>query len=219
LSLNVKTIGGKIDNLEPGSYPARLVQVVDLGMQPQQFKGEQKKPLREIYLTYELSDEFMSDEDGQPIKEKPRWLSENFPLYNIKSEKAKSTERYKSLDPSGSADGDFTQLLGNALMVTVINNINNTTKRVYDNVAGTQAMRTKDIEKLPPLVNKPSLFLLDEPDMEVYVKLPEFIKKKIMTNLEFAGSVLEAKLKETSDHTPPKQEAKAPVNDEGDKPF
>jgi hypothetical protein len=205
-SLNVRNIGGKVENLEPGSYPARLVQVVDLGLQPQSFKGEEKKPLREIYLTYELSDEFMKDEDNQPIKDKPRWLSESFPLHNIKSEKAKSTERYKSLDPAGAADGDFTKLLGNPLMITVVNNTNNVTKRTYDNVAGTQGMRTRDIEKLAPLVNKPMLFLLDDPDLGLFLRLPPFVQKRIRSNMEYAGSKLEVLLKESEEHSPPKAE-------------
>lgn len=204
MSLNVKNIGAKIENLEPANYPARLVQVVDLGLQPQNFQGEQKKPLREIYLTYELSDEFMKDEDGQPIKEKPRWLSESFPLYNIKSEKAKSTNRYKSLDPSGAADGEFTKLLGNPLMITVVNNTNSVTKRTYDNVAATQPMRSKDVEKLAPLVNVPMLFLLDEPSLEMFNRLPPFVQNRIKSNLEYAGSKMEELLKDVEGHSPPR---------------
>lgn len=224
-SLNVRNIGGKIDNLEPGSYPARLVQVVDLGLQPQQYQGEQKKPLTEIYLTYEFSDEFMKDEDGQPIKEKPRWLSENFPLYNLKSERSKSTERYKSLDPTGAADGDFLKLLGNPLMVTVINNTNSMTKRTYDNVAGTTAMRTKDAEKLAPLVNKPVIFTMDDPKLEVFLKLPTFIQNRMKSNLEYAGSKLEALLKDVEGQGPPKSnvaakgEVASSIDDDIEKPY
>lgn len=219
MSLNVKNIGGKIDNLEPASYPARLVQVIDLGMQKQSYNGEQKKPLREIYLTYELADEFMKDEDGQPIPEKPRWISESFPLYNLKSEKAKSSERYNSLDPQGVADGDFTKLIGNPLMITVVNNVNKVTKKTYDNVAGTQPMRTKDAEKLSPMVNEGLVWLLDDPDLERFLKFPPFLKKRITDNLNFAGSKLEAMLKEVEGGDQPPKEERKSVTTEEERPF
>src|SRR3990167_9993288 len=98
MSLNAKeqrTNSSMRDNtppLEPDTYPGRLVQVVTLGLQKQQpFRGQEKAPVREIQLTYELSDEFMLDEEGEPLKDKPRWLSETMPFYSLGAEKAKST--------------------------------------------------------------------------------------------------------------------------------
>jgi len=211
MSLNVKTAamsGGKfkIEPLTPASYPARLVQVVELGLQPQQYQGEQKEPMYEGYFTFEFSDEFMKDEDGQDIPEKPRWLSIRFPIHNLKAERAKSTAFYKALDPQEKAQGDFHALLSNPALVNVVNNPGKgkNAGKVFDNIAGLTAMRPKDAEKLAPLVNKPVSFKLDEPDLEVYKKLPSFVQAAITSNLEFAGSKLEQLLKDAGEATPPK---------------
>ena len=96
--LNAKRAGGGSNKdfveqelLEPGTYPVRVVQIIDLGVQPQRpFKGEQKPPVHQIQLTYEFVDEFLKDEDGNELEDKPRWLSESFPLYNLSSDRAKS---------------------------------------------------------------------------------------------------------------------------------
>ena len=107
MALNAKTAssggGMNIEPLEPGTYPARLVQVVDLGVQAQRpYQGKEKDPVQEILLTYEFVDEFLKDEDGNEETDKPRWLSESMPLFNLSSERAKSTLRYNALDPCGS---------------------------------------------------------------------------------------------------------------------
>lgn len=227
MSLNVKNapMSGskfKTEPLTPASYPARLVQAVELGLQPQSYNGEEKQPMYEGYFTFEFSDEFMKDEDGQDIPDKPRWLSIRFPIHNLKAEKAKSTAFYKALDPAEKADGDFFALLGNPALVTVINNPGKgkNAGKVFDNIAGLTAMRPKDAEKLPPLVNKPVAFSLDSPDLEVFKKLPSFIQAVITSNLEFAGSKLEVLMKEAGEATPPKnQSVKAESNDEDGRPY
>lgn len=188
--------GNRPPSLEAGSYPGRVVQVIDLGLQNQRpWKGETKSPAREIMLTYEFADEFMLDEDGQEQTDRPRWLSESFPLHNLEADKAKSTLRYKALDPTGRHGGDFLKVLGYAVNITVVQNPNKKNpERPYENIAGITAMRVKDIEKAPKLVNKPVVFDLEEPDVEAFLSLPNWIQKRIMENLEFRGSLLEVLL-------------------------
>lgn len=195
--------------LEPGGYPARLVQVIDLGLQNQRpYMGQEKAPMQEIMLTYEFADEFIKDEDGQDMKDKPRWLSETMPLNNINADKANSTKRYKVLDPKLEFGGDFGKLLGRACNVTVVINPNkkDPTHPGYNNISGISAMRDKDIAKLPPLINKPIVFDLDEPDIEVFLSFSKYVQDKIKSNLTFNGSKLQKLLGEsTSSNTPTKQ--------------
>ena len=90
--------------------------------------------------------------------------------------------------------------------------------RVYENIDGISPMRERDAKKCDPLVNEMWSFDLDEPDLEVFAKLPKFLQKKITDNLEFAGSPL-AKLLANS---PAKDEEKgddagpAKADDDGD---
>lgn len=189
--------GPKAEPLEPGTYPARVVQIVDLGLQTQRaFKGTTKPPAHEMRLVYELSDEFMPDEEGNDDEGKPRWIAEDFSVNNLNKDLATSTKRYKALDPDIAFGGDFTKLIGAPCNVTIVQNPGKGANvgKVYNNVAGISAMRTKDADRLPALVNDSVIFDLDEPDLEAFDNFPEFLQDKIKGNLEFNGSVLDKAL-------------------------
>lgn len=197
MALNIKAVApankNRIEqaNIEPGVYPARLVQIIDLGLQSQRpYQGKDKPPAHEIMLTYELVDEFMKDEEGKDLENKPRWVSETLPFYGLHADKAKSTQRYLALDPKGDYDGDFTKAIESPCNVTIVNNAGKDGK-VYDNVANIAAMRPKDAAACPQLVNKAKVFDCDNPDMEVFNSLPEWIQKKIKENLNYEGSALQ----------------------------
>jgi hypothetical protein len=180
--------------LDAGSYPARVVQVLDLGVQPQRpYKGNPKPPCQEVMVTYEFLDEFIKDEDGEDVEDKPRWLSETFPLKGLDVDLATSTKRYNVLDPEEVHEGDFTALIDIACTVNVVNNPGKgeNAGKVYNNIAGIAAMRPKDARNAAALVNPPKVLVLDEPDMEVFLSLPDWLQEKIKANLEYVGSALE----------------------------
>lgn len=200
MSLNANDAPGgglNIKTMEAGTYPARLVQVIDMGMQPQPpFQGKDKPPAHEINLTYEFVDTFLIDEDGEEIKDKPRWLSKRMPLHNLESERATSTKHYNALDPHHVQEGSFPALLGTPCNVTVVLNPNKKNpERPWENIGGVTAMRAKDAERCPELVNGTKVFDLDEPDVEVFLALPKFIRERITSNLEYEGSALQKILK------------------------
>lgn len=193
MALNSKkaTGGGSISEpLEAGTYKGRVVQVIDLGRQPQNaFQGKAKAPAQMVMLTYELVDEFMKDEDGQDIEDKPRWISEKFVLHNLSADRAKSTIRLKALDPTDELDGDLTALLDIPCHVTVVRNESG--GRVFANVASISAVRDRDKRSWPPLINSPIFFDLDNPSLEDFNLLPDWVKKIIQENLDFKGSGLD----------------------------
>jgi len=194
------------ENIKPGVYPGRLVQIIDFGLQPQKpYQGKDKPPVQEIGLTYELVDEFMKDEKGNDIEDKPRWISETLPFYGLYADKAKSTQRYLSFDPSQEWGGDFSKAIGLPINVTVVNNKSG--DKVYDNVASIAAMRPRDAEKCPELKNTPRVFDLDNPDIEVFNSFPKWIQDKLKGNLNYAGSKLE---KLAGNAPAPKKEEPAP---------
>lgn len=182
--------GPKAPLLDEGGYPARLVAVIDLGLQPQQYQGEQKAPKVELQTIYELSDEFMPDEDGNPDESKPRWMWESFPLNNLNSDKAKSTARYYALDPNEENGGDWSKLIG-APVIVGVTKTRSRDGNDYNNVGTTSTMRAKEASKLPDLVNDPILFDMDNPDLEVFLALPQRLQDKIKESLSFGGSKIE----------------------------
>jgi hypothetical protein len=199
MSLNANSVGRDSKprvaqaNLAPDVYLGRVVQIIDLGLQPQRaFQGKEKPPANEISITYELAEEFMKDEDGKELKDKPRWISEDLPFYGLFADKAKSTLRYHAFDPTMAYDGDFAKCVDTPVNITVVNNKSG--DRIYDNVANVSPMSEKKKANLPPLVNKPKVFDLDRPDMEVFNSLPKWIQDKIKGNLNFQGSPLQKAL-------------------------
>lgn len=202
--------------IEPGVYPARLVQLIDLGLQAQRpYQGKEKAPAQEIMLTYELVDCFMLDEAGKEVEDKPRWVSETLPLFGLFADRAKSTQRYKAMDPTEAHGGDFSQLIGTPINVTIVNNA--VGDKLYTNVANLGPMRPKDAEKCPELKNPSKIFDVDNPDMEVFKSLPQWIQDKIKKNLNYQGS----KLEKLAGSAPAekKEEAPAPKQEPSNNPF
>lgn len=200
MSLNLKDIpatGGKLNKqvaMEAGTYPCRVVQIIDLGIQNQRaWEGEAKPPGHEVMFTYEFTDEFCLDEEGKELENKPRWLSETFVLYGPDADLAKSTKRYLALDPEQVHEWDVTKLLSVPGNVTISNREGKGANKgnFYNNVMSVTTMRTRDVNKTPDLVNPPKLFNLDDPDMEVFGSLPNWLQEKIGDNLSFRGSKLE----------------------------
>lgn len=201
------------DAIDAGTYPARVVSILDLGLQPQRpYQGQDKPPKHEIRATYELVDEFCVGDDGVELEDKPRWISEDFPFNSLSADLAKSTKRYLALDPTQKLGGDFTLLVDMPCMVTVVNKegAGKNVGRVFNNVGAVSGMRPKEAAKAAPLVNPTKVFVLDDPDLEVFRSLPEFLQDKIKGNLEYKGSALQRLLDGASGAWPKKEAKKEP---------
>jgi|TARA_Y100000310_G_scaffold161131_1_gene161065 hypothetical protein len=215
---NAPSAGGNFTPMEAGTYPARVVQVVDIGLQPRRpFQGQEKEPVNMIALTYEFLDEFVTDEDGQEDTSKPRWLTETFAFYGLGSERAKSTKRYNTLIGDRERDGEFGVLVDTPCNVTVVINPGKGKHegKVFANIGEVTPMRAKDLKKWEDaaLVNEPVIFDLDEPNLEDFAKLPQFLRDLItQKNLEFNGSPLQEMLGDEA--VPPKDGDGTELDDE-----
>jgi hypothetical protein len=196
-----KSKGNRVQQppLEAGvAHAARLVQVIDLGLQAQRpYKGNAKEPRHSLYVTYEFSHIFLVDEKGEENQELPRRISEEFALFPLISDRAVSTRRYLAFDPKEEKKGDWAKLLGSPCSLLVVNNPDQNDKtRVFSNVGNvTPAPRMPGYVQ-PELVNDPVVFDLDAPDIEVFKSLPEFLQNKIKANLNYQGSKLQGLLGE-----------------------
>jgi hypothetical protein len=209
---NVPSGGSKFKQptLEAGGYQGRLVQVIDLGLQPQSFEGEEKEPKYQLYTAYELADEFCVNEDGEVQKDKPRWVSEDFALNPLNSDKAKSTKRYDVLDPGREHKGDWSKLVGKACLINIIVNAGKGKNlgKEFNNISSISILRAKEASAVPELVNDPVIFDLESPDVNVFNSLPAFLQERIKSNLEYNGSKLQAALGGTPSESKAKTEDK-----------
>lgn len=199
--------------LEAGPYPARIARVIDLGLQPtiDFTTKEPGKPAHKISVTYELLDAFMTDEDGNELEDKPRWIAEDFPLRALTSDLATSTKRMKAIDPKGELKGDWSKVLGLPCTVVLVQY---TTKKnpdvVRNKVASVTAVRPRDVANMPDLQNDAKFFDLSDPDIEFFKSLPQWQQDLIKGNLEYEGSLLQARLEGTPEpaRSAPKNAAK-----------
>lgn len=211
--------GVKQEPIPVDTYPARVVQVLDLGLQPQEYLGQEKPPRNEVNITYELLDIFIKDEAGKEDLEKPRWVGESFVLNNLKADKAKSTKRIMAIDPKGSCNGDLTKMVGMPCNVTIAHNIAKKNGNVYANVSMVSPASTR--REYPELKNNPKIFDLSNPDKDIFLSLPEFLQAKIKANLEFPGSKLDRLLNGAGAPVQDKApvEAREEMNNMDDAPF
>lgn len=201
--------------IDVGNYPARLVQLIDLGVQPQAaYDGQDKPPVHQIMLTYELCDTFMVDKDGNEMEDKPRWESERMPLYPLASERAKSTARYNALDPECVHEGDFAACINTPVMINFVHNKKG--DKTYANIGGISAMRPRDVAKCPELKNEPRIFDLEEPTLESFNALPKWIQDVVKGNLNYRGSALESLLAGNSEKKEEKPQEDVPEQDVDD---
>jgi hypothetical protein len=176
-----------------------------------------------LLVTYELLDEFMKDEDGNDLPDKPRWITETFPFKNLGSERAKSTARYLALDPKAQHKGDWSKLITTPCVVTIVveEGKGANAGKFYENVDNVAPMRAKEAEKAPELVNGPVVVDFYSPEEQALAKLPKWILKRMATSLDYEGSEIEVIASKLIDAEPvakaaPPKEKKAMVADNSD---
>lgn len=200
MALNANNVpqGGKPfakqEEIEIGNYPARLVQILDMGQRPVEKWDEVTKSYKptgpvmpHIMLSYELGTEFMKDEEGNDIEGKPRWISEEWPLYNLKSDKATTTKRYSVFDPKHVDAGDWVKQAAKPCTITIVH-----TNKGKAKIGGVTPPMKGMVT--PELANPVKIFDLDNPDMEIFGSLPQWVQDKIKGNVNFVGSPLDVAL-------------------------
>lgn len=211
MSLNVaqkpKANLGRVEN---GTYPARPVQIIDLGQQVQtDFQtGEPKtyddgnivvKP--EVFINFEFPTERVTVND----EDRPRWTGKQYVL--SAHEKAALTQLMTAAAPGSTNVSDA---LGKPVTVTIGSTSGGNAK--ITNVAPIMKGMT-----VPELENPTAVFDFDEPDMEVFNKLPEWIRNRIQTAENFSGSSLSKLIGQ--DKAEEASAGAVPEFDDSDEPF
>lgn len=181
IATNKKSDG--LDLIEPGSYVARVYQMIHIGT-VEGFQGKQQDKVR---VTFELPTEtHVFDESKGP---QPRVISQEFTLsFN---EKATLTKLINAADPSALKIGDdgfleefdVTSLVGKALLLTIANKPRKDGKGSFACADGfTRLPKGMDC---PPQVNPSKVLSYDNWDEEFFKNLPDFIREKIESSPEF----------------------------------
>ena len=195
-----------IPPLDGGTYMSVCVGVIDLGEQYRQFdKQKQGKYAEECMFIFEIPSERVQVDGG----DKPRWLSskrytvslhERSALYQMLTSWRGKALSDAELDPAG--DGfDLMQMAGQGAMLSV---------SVAEKDDGSLKNKIEAVTGFPKGIAPPQpeseilVFDADDPDMEVFGKLPEWIQDVIRKSTQFADNAPDEKV-----DIPPDQETKA----------
>lgn len=111
--MNEAQKGGGGQRLLPVGYAfGRLVEVIEIGKQPQEYNGKPKDPEHEVQLGFALWGEGYQNEDGTPYIMRP------FPFKMSRNEKAATFLLFKALNWKGTAK-HFAQLLNGTWLLPI----------------------------------------------------------------------------------------------------
>lgn len=188
LSAETKSMkGAQKDTPKKGAHVGRVVGLVDLGHQPGwEFEGKQIKDAFKVRVTYELPNSKMVS-DGRP-----HWVSEDINLNWFEGDGISSTltKRVRAIDEENeSNDGkDLSKLINKTCMLTI-----EPGKSGYPKIKAVTPV--PEGFPVPELVNPTFTFDMDDPDMNVYNGLPEFIRTRIQEALNYPTSKLNKQIK------------------------
>ena len=166
-----------------GMQMARIVRVIDLGLQERQpFQGEVKAPAYFIRVTFELPKDRI-DVDGES---RPRWIDTEINLSN--HEKSKCFQYYNTLDPKNKCNGDWGKLIGTPCQILIAHR-ESSQRKMFANIKNIVPLM-EGLE-VPALENPTAVFDVSNPRLEIFESLPEWLQEKIKGNLEYDGSKLQ----------------------------
>ena len=145
--------------LTAGGYPARLREIVDLGLQPG--SRDFPEPQLKMSLVFECLDEFMRDEEGKELLNEPRVFDYEI-SYNADGYMSERSNIFKVMQALGGFAKPLQELLGTPCTISLIQKGTKAdAAKKYNKVTGVTAMREKDVEKAEPLKGETFFFSLD----------------------------------------------------------
>jgi hypothetical protein len=188
MSLTAKDSGGgSFTPVAPGMHLARCYRIVDLGTQKTEYQG-QVKHLQKVMIQFEVHGE---DENGNALvtsKGEPMSISKNFTL--SLAEKAtlrKDLQAWRGRDFTADELRGFElkNVLGAWAMITAAKSVGGNGKE-YTNIVSINPVPVA-IKKagLPEGFNKLGIFVISDPDMELFGTFSDYLKEKIQGSPEW----------------------------------
>lgn len=177
---------GNAPLLDEGSYPARLLHIYDLGLQPG--SAQYPKPQHKLAMVFECLDEYMQTEEGADITDQPRTFSYEM-SYQTDGYMSDKSTIFKVMTALDGFNADLADLVGRPCLISLVQKQSKDKSKEYNQVKGVSAMRPKDVANARQLVLGSMIFSLDsECTKEDFDQLPSFggewsIQNKIKTSL------------------------------------
>jgi hypothetical protein len=179
--------GGSFTPVSPGMHLARCYRIVDMGTQKTEFQG-QAKHLQKVMLQFEVHGE---DDSGKPLvtaKGEPMSISKNFTLSLAeKATMRKDLQAWRGRDftPEELRGFELKNVLGAWAMITASKALGGNGKE-YTNIVSINPVPVA-IKKagMPEGFNKLAMFVISNPDMELFETFGNGLKEKITSSPEW----------------------------------
>ena len=158
--------GSKAPRIGEGGYAARVVQIIRLGTQRDEYEGKVTHKLK-VWCTFEIPDVTI-EVDGE---DRPRWMSAK------ETESSNEKARFQKLCMAVSQHQEVVyeaDLLNGPVMIDI-----GSTNKNNDKITGYAAVPASFVKGIPELANPAVFWDIDEPDYEQFEKFPDFIKDMI----------------------------------------
>jgi hypothetical protein len=168
-----------------GNYVARCYQMIHIGTVEEEFQGE-KKIMNKVRIGWELPEEqrIFREENGM----QPCVISKEYTLsMHEKStlRKILASWRGKDFTMDEAKAFDITNLLGVPCMLNIIHKPSKDNTKTYEEIGSISPIPKSLV--CPAQINATQIWDYDKPNMEYLESLPDFIKNKIKTSLEYVA--------------------------------
>lgn len=181
MAIIAENTGTKREPIPQGNYVARCYQMIEIGTVQEEFEG-QKKIMHKVRIGWELPTELRVFDEAKG--EQPLVISNEYTLSMHEKSKLRAilqSWRGKAFSEDEAKSFDITKLIGVACMLNVIHKV--TPNGTYANI-GSVAPIPKGLD-CPAQINPTFVLSYDTFDYGKYMGLPDFIKAKMQTSLEF----------------------------------
>lgn len=210
MAINATTNGNTPRELIPtGNYIARCYKMIHIGTVEEIILGE-KKVLNKVRIGWELPTElrvFNEEKGEQPLvidKEFTLSLYEKSALRGVLK-----SWRGKDFTEEEAKCFDITKLLGVQCMINIIHKPSKRdASKIYEEIAGITAV-PKGIT-VPAQINSTFCLDYDNFDQAKFNSLPDFIKQKMQTSMEYSALIQPNHREFESDNEPTKEESDLP---------
>jgi hypothetical protein len=184
MSIIAKNSGFTREPVPAGNYIARCYKMIEIGTVNEMVMGK-STTLHKVRIGWELPNE---TKVFDPAKgEQPLVIDQEYTLsMNEKSNLRKTLEswRGRAFTEKEAEAFDITKLLGAPCMLNIIHKTSKS-GNVYEQIAGVTPV-PKGVP-VPPQVNKTFVLSYDDFNEELFNSLPDFIKTKMQSSLEYAA--------------------------------
>lgn len=181
MSFYVEDTGTTFTPVPAGLHLARCYRVIDLGTQETNYEGKRDFK-RQLKIVWEIHG---NDDEGKPIvtgKGEPLIVTKDYNMtWNDKGTLRKDLQawRGKAFTEEEQKRFDIKSILDKWCMVNIAHKAKKSGSGVYANVVGITPVVASLKNSLPKGHNKCDIFMLGEPDMEMFETFGKYLKETI----------------------------------------